>query len=53
MQCCGDKNRELCPSFLSQAREISVKFEQVFKYMLLATYTMTVQTISMMARLIS
>ena len=25
------KTEELCPSFLSQAREISVKFEQVFK----------------------
>ena len=25
------KTVELCPSFLSQAREISVKFEQVFK----------------------
>ena len=25
------KTEELCPSFLSQAREISMKFEQVFK----------------------
>ena len=25
------KTEELCPSFLSQAREISVKFEQAFK----------------------
>ena len=25
------KIEELCPSFLSQAREISVKFEQAFK----------------------
>ena len=25
------KTVELCPSFLSQAREISVKFKQVFK----------------------
>ena len=25
------KTEELCPSFLSQAREISVKFKQVFK----------------------
>ena len=25
------KTEELCPSFLSQAREISIKFEQIFK----------------------
>ena len=31
MQCCSGKNRELCPSLLSKARKISVKFEQAFK----------------------
>ena len=32
MQCCNGKNRRaVSSSFLSQAREISVKFEQAFK----------------------
>lgn len=31
MQYCGGKTEELCPSLLFEAREISVKFDQLFK----------------------
>ena len=31
MQYCGGKKEELCPSLLFEAREISVKFDQLFK----------------------
>ena len=49
------KTEELCPSFLSQAREISVKFDQVYKLSAAChlVYDSADYCISMTARLIS
>ena len=49
------KTEELCPSFLSQAREISVEFEQVYKLSAAChlVYDSADYCISIMARLIS
>ena len=44
------KTEELCPSLLSKAREISVKFEQAFKLFAACLLFMIVQNTLMMRR---